>query len=194
MLLLCIGLGLFLSVHSARMLAEQWRTQFIARKGEKFYKSIYTIASLASFALLVYGYGQTRHSAIYLWHPPAIFTLLAAPVMLVSFIFLAASNIPRNHIKQFVGHPMSAGVVLWAIAHLLVNGRIGDVVLFGAFLVWATLNFFSSRKRDKRGSEVGAITSTITNDAICVIAGSLAWGVFVFWAHRQLMGVSPLVL
>ena len=131
---LVLGLVLFLGVHSTRIFADDWRTRQIARLGEGAWKGLYSVASLAGFALLVWGYGQTRIDPVVVWDPPTWTRHLAALLMIPAFVLVVAAYVPGNRIKAAVGHPMVAGVKVWAIAHLLSNGRLGDIVLFGVFL------------------------------------------------------------
>ena len=187
--ILVIGLILFLGVHSVRIFAEGWRTGIIARIGIGPWKGLYTLASIAGFVLLVWGYGMTR-AAPALWYPPVWTRHITALLMIVSFILLAAAYVPGNGIKARIGHPMIAGVKIWALAHLLSNGRTGDVLLFGAFLVWAILDFRASRKRDRATGTVYPSLGT-SRTVIAVAAGLAAYLVFVFGLHLWLIGVRP---
>lgn len=191
MLLLLVGLIIFLGIHSVRMLADPWRTNVIATRGEKSYKALYSIASLLGFVLLIIGYGQTRADAVYLWSPPAAMAHIASLLVLVAFILMAAAYVPGNRIKSAVGHPMALSVKVWAFAHLLANGRLGDVILFGAFLAWAVANYISSRKRDRRDGVLYSDNGKMATVAVTAAVGVVAWVVFALWLHRALIGVSP---
>ncbi len=188
--MLILGLVVFLGVHSTRIVADGWRTQAIARMGEKPYKGLYTLASLAGFALLVWGYGLARQQPVVLWSPPRGMNHLASLLMAVSFILLAATYVPRNAIKARLHHPMVLSVKTWALAHLLANGNAADVLLFGAFLAWAVLSFRAARKRDAGAGTVYA-AGTGSGTAITVAVGLAAWAAFAFWAHGWLIGVRP---
>ena len=189
MIFLWIGLMLFLGVHSVRIFAEGFRTRTIAGLGPLAWKGLYTVVSLAGFALLVWGYGMTRGGPS-LWNPPVWTRHITALLVLVSFILLAAAYVPGNGIKTRVGHPMILGVKVWAFAHLLSNGRFGDVLLFGAFLVWAILDFKAARGRDKAsGNSYPSLGATRT--AMAVILGLVAYVVFTLWLHTLLIGVRP---
>jgi len=191
MLLLVIGLVLFLGIHSVRMFAPQWRESFIRDRSALAYKGFYSVLSLMGLVLLIIGYGQTRTTPQYLWFPPAAMVHIAALLMLVSFILLAAAYVPGNRIKAAVSHPMVLGVKVWAFSHLLANGRLGDIILFGAFLVWAILNYVRSRKADRTNGVVHESAKSIARDSITVVAGVGGWLVFAMWAHARLIGVSP---
>lgn len=186
-----VGLALFLGVHSVRMMAPHWRQALIDVRGEQSFKGLYSIVSLLGLVLLIIGYGQTRIAPQYLWFPPASMSLIAALLMLVAFVLLAATYIPGNRLKGAVGHPMVLGVKVWAVAHLLANGRLGDVVLFSAFLVWAVLNYVKSRKADRLAGVLAVSKDSLAIDAVTVVVGVGAWLVFALWAHRWLIGVSP---
>jgi uncharacterized membrane protein len=139
MALLIAGLILFLVPHSTRVFADDWRTRMIARLGELKWKGLITVLSIAGFILLIVGYDQARLTPIVLWEPPIWTRHLALLLNLLAFILLAAAYVPRNSIKAKIGHPMIAGVKIWAFAHLIANGTLADVLLFGAFLLWAVM-------------------------------------------------------
>lgn len=195
MILLLIGLVLFLGIHSVRMFADEKRTAFLENRGEAAYKGIYSLTSLIGLVLMIIGYGQTRLSPVDIWHPPAFMAHIAALLMLLAFVFLVAAYVPGNRIKGWVGHPMVLGVKVWALSHLLANGRLADIILFGSFLVWAVLNYVISRRRDRLSGVSSTVDSSIVpnigRDAIVVGVGVVAWLVFAMWAHLKLIGVSP---
>lgn len=191
MIQLLIGLVLFLGMHSVRILAEDARTQFIAARGDRLYKGLYSLVSLLGLVFIVTGYSATRLNPVFVWTPPVALFHLAALLMLLSFILLAAAYIPGTRIKAVLGHPMVLAVKVWAVAHLLANGRLGDIVLFGAFLVWAIVDYAVSRRRDRREGVVRQAAAGISRDAMAVVAGGGAWFAFAFWLHIALIGVSP---
>jgi len=188
MLVLIAGLVLFLGVHSLRIVAEDWRVAQIARIGAPTWKIGYTALSLLGFAMIVWGYGLARQNPVVLW--PAIRGMnhLAALLTLVAFVFLAASHVPRNYIKARLRHPMTLGVKVWALAHLLANNTLADLLLFGSFLVWAVLCFRAARRRNEAAPAAGALINTV----LTVVIGAAAWAAFAFWAHAALIGVRPL--
>jgi uncharacterized membrane protein len=190
MTLLILGLVLFLGVHSTRIVAEGWRTATIARVGEKPWKAIYSLLSIAGFVLLVIGYGAARQSPVVLFAPPVWTRHLAALLTIPAFVLLVAAYVPGNAIKRTIGHPMVAGVKVWALAHLLANGTLADLLLFGTFLAWAVLGFIAARRRDRAaGTTYPAGPGSRT--AITVVVGLVAWAVFAFALHRPLIGVAP---
>lgn len=190
MTILVLGLLIFLGVHSVRIVADPWRTAMRARLGERGWKGIYSLLALAGFALLVWGYGQARQAPVMLWTPPLGMRHLAALLTLAAFILLAAAYVPRNAIKARLHHPMLLGVKAWALAHLLANGTLADVLLFGSFLAWAIVCFASSRRRDRAAGTVYP-PGTASGTAITVAAGLAAWFAFAFWLHGPLIGVRP---
>ena len=187
---LAAGLLLFLGVHSVRVFANDWRNQTLARIGEKPFKGVYALLSIVGFVLLVWGYGQARQHGVMLWMPPVAARHLAALLTLIAFVLLAASYVPGNQIKAKLHHPMVLGVKVWALAHLLANGSLADMELFGSFLLWSVLLFAASRKRDRREHTVYA-PGTAGATALAVAVGVAAWAAFAFWLHRVLIGVSP---
>lgn len=188
--MLILGLIVFLGVHSIRMVAPTWRELQLQRRGVLGWKALYAAISLIGLALIVYGYGQARMAPVVLWTPPLWTRHAAGLLMLFSFICVAATYIPGSWIKSRVGHPMLAGVKLWALAHLIANGTLADLVLFGSFLVWSILQFRISRRRDRASGKVYAHLS-FTRDVLVVVSGVAATGVFAMFLHRLLIGVHP---
>lgn len=190
MLILIIGLVLFIGVHSVRIVSEDWRTRFIAERGANSYKGLYTVASLLGFALLVWGYGLARQQPTVLWAPPLAMKHVAALLTLISFVMLAGAYVPGNAIKAKLHHPMTLAIKVWAFAHLLSNGNLADVLLFGGFLVWAVLAFRAAKQRDRAaGTSYGG--STLSATLLTVVVGVVAWLVFALWLHGWLIGVRP---
>ena len=188
--ILILGLTLFLGVHSVRIVADSWRTRMIAARGENTWKGLYTLVSLAGFALIVWGYGLARQQPVVLWNPPVGMRHLASLLTLVAFVFITAAYVPANGIKARLRHPMMLGTKLWALAHLLANGNLADVLLFGSFLVWAILGFRAARARD-RASNAQAPIGKLSGTLVAVGVGVVLWAVFAFWAHGALIGVRP---
>jgi len=190
MSLLIIGLVLFLGLHSVRIFAEPWRNAQIARRGEGTWKGIYSLLSLAGLALIVLGYSAARLEPTVLWASPAWTRHLASLLVLIAFVLLAAAYVPNNGIRYRLHHPMVLGVKVWALAHLLANNTLADVLLFGSFLVWAVLDFRAARQRDRAG-QVSYAPGTTAGTLTTVVVGIAIWALFAFWAHRWLFGVSP---
>ena len=188
MLLLILGLLVFMAPHSVRIFADSWRSRIIQDKGENTWKGLYSVFSLIGLVLIVIGYGQTRMDPVFLWNPPAWTRMLAVLFTLFAFILLAAGNVPNNHLQKKIGKPMYAGIKIWAFAHLLANGRLGDVILFGVFLIWAIVGFSSARKREKREGVVHP-DGTVKGTVITILAGILLWSLFAFYLHGLLIGV-----
>jgi uncharacterized membrane protein len=190
MITLILGLLIFLGTHSTRIVADNWRTAQIARLGESMWKGLYALASAMGLVLIVWGYGQTRPQPTELWSPPQWTHHVTALLMLVSFVLIAAAYVPGNNIKATMGHPMLLGVKVWAFAHLISNGRLADVILFGAFLVWAVVLFSSSRRRD-RAAGTTYPAGAVKGDILVVVIGIAAWALFAYYLHLRLIGVRP---
>jgi len=190
MIIFVAGLLLFLGVHSTRIFAEGWRGATIARIGERPWKGIYSVLSIASFVLLVWGYGQAR-GQMPLWNPPAVMRYVTVILMLPVFVLFVAAYVPRNAIKAKLHHPQALSVKLWAFAHLLSNGNLADVLLFGGFLAWAILGFTAARKRDRA---VGTVypPGTAQGTLVCVVVGLAIYAAFIMGLHRWLIGVPPI--
>jgi uncharacterized membrane protein len=187
---LILGLAVFLGAHSIRIVADGWRTAQIARMGPPAWKGLYALVSLAGIVLIVWGFGQARLDPVVLWHPPLWTRHLAALLTLAAFVLVAAAYIPGNHLKAAIGHPMLAGVKAWALAHLVANGSLADVMLFGSFLAWAVIDFIASRRRD-RVAGVRYPPGSAARDALVAVIGVAAWFVFAFYLHGVLIGVRP---
>lgn len=191
MSLLILGLVLFLGVHSVRIVADGWRTRMRERLGEGRWKGLYSLLSFAGLVLIVWGYGLARQDPVVLWAPPVAMRHAASLLTLAAFILLVAAYVPRNAFKARLHHPMVLSVKVWALAHLLSNGNLADVLLFGSFLLWAVLSFRAARQRDRAQGMVYA-PGTAAGTGIAVVVGAAAWAGFAFWAHAWLIGVAPM--
>jgi uncharacterized membrane protein len=187
---LLLGLFIFFATHSVRIIADDWRSAAIVRLGPLPWKSLIVILSLISFGLMVWGYGTARSAPVELWSPPRLAGYLAALLTLPAFILLVAAYVPGNRLKAAVGHPMVAGVKLWALSHLLANGNLADVLLFGSFLVWAGLSFSAARRRDRRAGTCYPV-GTLLQTLLTIFIGGLAWIIFAVSLHEILIGVRP---
>jgi uncharacterized membrane protein len=188
---LIAGLVLFLGVHSVRIFANDWRSAQLAQRGEAVWKLGYSALSIAGFVLIIWGYGLARQSPMVLWPTPRGMNHLAALLTLLSFVLLVATYVPRNAIKAKLRHPMILGVKVWALAHLLANNTLADLLLFGSFLIWAMLSFRAARQRDRQQPPV-RLASNVLATAATVVVGVVAWAAFAFWGHLALIGVRPL--
>ena len=193
MALLVLGLILFLVPHSVRIVADDWRSAQVARLGLPAWKGLYSLVSIAGLALIVWGYGMARTAPIEIWSPPVFTRHLASLFTLAAFVLLVAAYVPRNRIKAAIGHPMVASVKLWAFAHLLANGTVADVLLFGSFLLWAIFDFRAARRRDRAAGAkpAGPGAASFASDVIVVLVGFGAWALFAFQLHGWLFGVRP---
>ena len=191
MSLLILGLFLFLGVHSVRIVADGWRTRMRERLGEGRWKGLYSLLSFAGLIFIVWGYGLARQDPVLLWSPPVAMRHAASLLTLAAFILLVAAYVPRNAFKARLHHPMVLSVKVWALAHLLSNGNLADVLLIGGFLLWAVLDFRAASLRDR--AQVTAYPSgTLAGTAMTVVLGLVAWAAFAFWGHALLIGVSPM--
>jgi len=186
--LLVLGLVVFLGTHSLRLRSAGIRSSLIMRFGEKGFKGLYAMFSLAGLVAVVVGFGLAREVPVLLWTPPAALRHLAFLLMALSLILLAAAYVPNNRIRARVHHPMVLSVKVWALAHLLVNGTLAHVVLFGSFLVWSVLLFSASRRRD-RDQEVVYLPGTRNATVLTIVLGLLACVVFIVWLHGILIGI-----
>jgi uncharacterized membrane protein len=190
MWLLIIGLVLFLGAHSVHMLAPAWRERQILRLGENGWKGLYSVVSGVGLVAIIWGFGLERAQPAMFYMPPSAMRHLNSLFTLLAFVLVAAAYVPRNHIKPWVGHPMLAGVALWAFGHLLATGWLRDLLLFGLFFAWAAADFVVSHARDDRAGVVHP-GGTVGGDALTLVVGVVAWAAFAFWLHVLLIGVAP---
>ncbi len=186
---LVLGLIVFLGVHSVSIVAPAWRDAQVARRGEGAWKGPYSLVAGIGLALLVYGYAQARLAPIVVYEPPLFLRHLALLLMLPVFPLLFASSLP-GRLQALAKHPMLLATKLWATAHLLANGTLADLLLFGGFLAWAVADRISVKRRPPRPRRLPP--ERPANDAIAVVGGLALYGVFLLWGHRWLIGVSPL--
>jgi uncharacterized membrane protein len=192
MLVLLAGLVVFFGVHCVSIVAPQWRAAQVALRGERAWKGLYSIAAGIGLVLIVVGYGMARSEPVLLYTPPAGLRHLALALMLPVFPLLFAAYLP-GRIRRAVKHPMLLAVKLWAAAHLLANGTLHDVLLFGVFLAWAVVDLVSVKRRAAaEAHSVPAAPARPVNDAIALLAGLAVYALFIAGGHRWLTGVSPL--
>lgn len=185
MLVMIVGLVMFLGAHSVRIFADDWRTAQLERLGEKRWKMLFSLVSIIGLALAIWGFGRMRLDPTWVWSPPVGLRHFAALLMIPAFILLVAAYVPNNHIKAKLAHPMVLAVKIWALAHLLVNGRLGDIVFFGAFLLWAVLDFRAARRRQP----AAPVTPRPAGTAITLVVGLVAYYLFAFHLHVWVAGV-----
>lgn len=188
--ILVLGLILFIGVHSIRMVAAPWRAAQIERFGRQGWRAAYALLSGVGIVLAVYGYGLARRNPVQVWTPPLWMSHVTALLTAIAFILLTAPYVRGNHFKRALGHPFLCGAALWAFAHLLSNGTLNAIVLFGVFLVWSLLDTRSERRRDR---EAGVVypEGVVSRDVLVVVIGLVAWAIFAFWLHAVLIGVRP---
>ncbi len=191
MAILIFGLIVFLGVHSVQIAIPGIRARTIKKGGGVgAWMWPYTGLAIIGLFLIILGYSLARHEAPALYYPSTTMRHLALLVMLPVFPLLLATYI-KGRIKQLLGHPMLIATILWAVAHLLANGSLADLLLFGSFLVWAVLDWQSLLKREGTTTSKNAVQWSRT-DAAAIMGGLLVYGVFISGLHMWLFGVSPL--
>ncbi len=187
LLVMILGLVLFLGVHTLTTQREV-RAQVIAASGEGGYKIGYTLVSLLGFVLIVWGFAHYRAAGMWeIWTPPTAFKHLAVALMLPAVILVVASYI-RGRIYTTLKHPMLTGIKLWAAAHLLANGDLGSIILFGSFLGWAVFDRISLKHRADSGAPPIPVGGP-GNDLIAVAVGIVAYLALGFAFHPVAIGV-----
>ncbi|MDN3680862.1 NnrU family protein [Vibrio tapetis subsp. quintayensis] len=188
MLSLIAGLLLFLGIHSISIVAEDTRNRMVA-KSEMGWKAIYSLISIAGVVLIANGYATLRLEPVVLYVPPYWMRHVTYLLMLPVMVLLVAPYLPGK-IKQVTKHPQLIAVKLWALSHLLVNGMLADVILFGAFLAWAVVDRISMKKRQPR--EVPALKPSVVNDVLAIVIGVGLAVVFILYLHKLFIGM-PLI-
>lgn len=188
---LLAGLAIFLGVHSVSIVAPRWRDRMVQHMGLRAWQAIYAIVSLVGFVLLVRGYGEARIDTSVLYVSPQWLKDVTVGLMILFFPLLLAAYLPGRIRTTVRNNPMLVATKLWAAAHLLANGTVADVALFGGFLLWAAADRVSLKFRVPRA--VPALPASRFNDAIAVVGGLALYLVFLLGAHVALIGVPAYV-
>lgn len=189
MTLLILGLVIFLGIHSVSIVAPAWRDAQFAARGEAVWKGGYSLISAVGLVLIVVGYGLARQMPVVLYTPPVWTRHLALLLMLPVFPLFVSAYFP-GRIQTAAKHPMLLAVKIWATAHLIANGTLADVLLFGAFLAWAVADRISVKRRPPR--PLRTAPRRPVNDAIALVVGLAVYAALLAGGHRWLIGVSPL--
>ena len=185
--ILVLGLVLFLGGHAFVSLRDR-RATLIARLGEGPYKALFSLVSLVGLVLIGIGFARYRSSGwIDVWYPPTWTRHVAIALMWPAVVLVVAAYIP-GRIKSTLKHPMLAGVKLWAVAHLIANGDLGSIILFGSVLGWAVFDRISLKQRTDSGAPA-IPTGGLTNDVLAVIVGTIVYLALGFVFHPVVIGV-----
>jgi uncharacterized membrane protein len=191
MMLLVMGLVIFLAAHLIPTQPEV-RASLIERLGPGSYKLIMSVVSLIGLVILVLGWqklGLQPSKNPILWDPPLAMRHVAMLLMWPASVFLVAAYVP-SRIRTALRHPMLVAVKIWALAHLLANGDLASLIVFGSFLGYAVYDRISLKHRNATGP-LGSQTGGLVNDLAVVAVGTLLYLGIVFWAHEAVIGVAP---
>ncbi len=187
LVVMILGLALFLGIHLF-ITKRDARADLIARIGEGGYKIAFSLVSTVGLVLIVWGYATYRATGwIDVWYPPTAMKHITILLMLPAVIMVAASYI-RGRIYTTLKHPMLAGIKLWALSHLLANGDLGSIILFGSFLAWAVIDRISLKRRPDSGAPPIPVGG-VGNDAIAVGVGVVAYLALAFAFHPVVIGM-----
>ncbi len=189
MVFLVIGLIGFIGIHSVRIVAPDWRLTTIGTMGENKWKAIYSIVSLISFVLLIYGYARAKIDASQVYVPFSEMYHVVLLLMAIAFVMMMVSNLGPGYIKRKFKHPFLLATILWSISHLWMNGDLASLILFGTFLLWAIVNLKSALGRPK----AEPVEPLIRNDIIAVVTGLGLYVLFIWKFHLFLFGVMPVM-
>jgi uncharacterized membrane protein len=187
MTLLIVGIVVFLGLHLLPTLSGL-RETLVGRLGENGYKALFSLLSTAGFVLLVYGFATAP--VVQVWSPPGWTRWVAIVLMLPAFIFLVAAYVP-GQITARLKHPFLVAIKTWALAHLIANGDLASIVLFGSFLAYAVYDRITLKHRQATGLVTVAASGPPRNDLIAVVLGTVLYGVFLVWLHKLLIGTAP---
>ena len=193
MLILVIGLVIFFCLHSVRLVAPKWREKSMVGHGAMRWKMRFGMVTLIATAFIAMGYMQVRLEPVWLWFPPVWTRHLAGLLVLVALFFVGSALVPNTTMKKKVGYPMLIAVKIWAFAHLISNGTLADVIIFGSFLVWSIVSFAVYRRRDRKAGVVRDQESGVQFDLAAFTFAMVTWFAIAFYLHQAIIGVSPLV-
>lgn len=179
-----VGLAVFFGAHLFAALRPRGAGDAKERIGANTYRGLFSLVSAVGLILLIYGYGDWRH-AVVVWDPPLWTRHIPMLLMIPAAILFVAAEAPAGRIKRAVKHPMLAGVKIWAFSHLLANGDLASVILFGAFLAYAVFDRIAVKRRAQ--PEFPDVSTM--GDVAAVVGGLAVYLIFVFWAHAALIGV-----
>lgn len=184
--ILIVGLAIFHASHLF-VTKREARAAAIERLGTNGYRIAFSLVSLAGLALIVWGFADYRASGwIDVWHPPVFMRHIAATLMLFASVFVVATYIP-SHIKTRLKHPMLTAIKTWALAHLLANGDLGSILLFGSFLAWGVMARIAAKRRGDNGP--GTAPSGYLSDAIVIVVGIVLYAALTLYFHPYVIGV-----
>lgn len=184
MTLLVIGIIVFLGIHLLPTFPHV-RESLIEMLGDRAYKAAFGVLSLAGFALLVWGFATAP--VIQVWSPPPWTRWVAIVLMLPAFIFLVAAYVP-GRIKTKLKHPFLVAIKTWALAHLIANGDLASILLFGSFLAYAVYDRIALKGRQPTELIGTTAEGGARNDLIAIVLGVLFYVVFLVWLHPLLIG------
>jgi uncharacterized membrane protein len=188
LLIMILGLALFLGGHTFVSFRTE-RAAAVARLGEGPYKGLFALLALVGIILIVYGFADYRAAGpIPVWSPPTWTRHLAAALVWPAVILVTAAYI-RGDIESKLKHPMLAGVKLWAVAHLIANGDLGGIILFGSILAWAVYDRITLKRRTDPGSPP-IPNGGRRNDIIAVVVGTILYLVLGLWFHPYVIGLT----
>jgi uncharacterized membrane protein len=192
MLILILGLVLFLGLHLIRTVAPGVRTAMVARMGVGGWKVMHASVAVVSMIILIYGYAVAP--VINVWFPPMGMHHLTVTLMLFATICLVAGLLPAGRIAVLTKHPMVLAIKIWALSHLLSNGDLRSIILFGAFLAWGVILRISMKRRQRAGEIVQRPFVSAKYDLYAVVLGIVVWAAITFKLHEMLIGVAPLAM
>lgn len=183
MALFIAGLAIFFGAHFFSAFRRRGEGALDQTIGPKAYRGLFAVVSFLGLGLMIYGFGEVR-GTIPVWDPPDWTRHVVLLLMLPALILLVAAECPPGYIRRATKHPMLAGIKIWAFSHLLANGDLASILMFGAFLAFAVIDRIAVKKRSQEMAAAQA-----KGDVIAVVVGLALYVVIAFYAHEWLIGV-----
>ena len=188
---LIAGLIVFIGTHSVVSFMPATRAALMQTLGKVGWRSLHGVLAIVGIYLISVGYASARMAPEWLWVAPVWTRHLAALLMLLAFVLVGAALVPGSKLKARFGYPFLLAIKTWAIAHLLANGGLHDVLLFGAFLAWSVAAYVVHRKRDRAVGKA-ASNGSWARDGLAVVTGVVLWAIVAFWLHAAVIGIAPM--
>lgn len=190
MAILIIGVVLFIVTHTVRSIAPGFRSAMIEKMGVNGWRGAHSVASTVSLAVMIYGY--VIAPTVNVWFPPVWTAHIAVTLMLIAMICLVAGLLPAGHVVVKTKHPMVLSIKIWAFAHLVANGDLASIILFGALLAWAVFMRIALKRRQRAGELVLRPFVSSRNDILALVIGLVVWLAFLLKLHEWLFNVAPI--
>jgi uncharacterized membrane protein len=188
MIIFIMGFIIFFGIHSISLFSRPLRDRLLARIGESKWKGYFTLLAILGLTLLVMGYVEVRKTPTFVYHLPDWFRSLVWILMLPVFPLLILAYLPGTF-REMIPHPMVTSIILWSGSHLLVNGTLGDIILFGMFFIWSIGIYISMVKHPRDGGLKQPVSLQMKYDLIAMVTGLILYFSYFLWLHEMIIGM-----